>query len=188
MSILWRASILPVSSCVRRQRARTCGANDLAPDDRRSCLSRCGTALAVSFAPGPRAARGMFSQKFLIPAITRVYGIYLNEFTDRQPVCPMGQDVSRTPPSSDSRPLPSCGLGYSRAHPKAEPSHELVDPRGHPLSGPVGSFVANSISPSRRDVIAALPDPAWGTCNRFRGWKPASAACHAHAQHCENAP
>jgi len=29
------------------------------------------------------ADRGMFSQKFLMPAITQVYGTYLNELTER---------------------------------------------------------------------------------------------------------
>src|SRR3990170_2238001 len=43
--------------------------------------SRCFASLESSRARTALTARGMFSQKFLIPAITHVYGIYLNEIT-----------------------------------------------------------------------------------------------------------
>src|SRR3970040_936233 len=43
--------------------------------------SRCFASLESSRARTALTARGMFSQKFLIHAITHVYGIYLNEIS-----------------------------------------------------------------------------------------------------------
>src|SRR3989304_10303065 len=45
--------------------------------------SRCFASLESSRARTALTARGMFSQKFLIPAITHVYGIYLNEIREK---------------------------------------------------------------------------------------------------------
>ena len=47
-------------------------------------LSRCFASFESSSARTALADRGMFSQKFLITAITQVYGIYLNEIRVRQ--------------------------------------------------------------------------------------------------------
>src|SRR3990170_4506313 len=43
--------------------------------------SRCFASLDSSRARTALTARGMFSQKFLIPRITQVYGFYLNELS-----------------------------------------------------------------------------------------------------------
>src|SRR3989337_462090 len=50
--------------------------------------NRCLASFDSSRARTALTERGMFSQKFLIPPITQVYGIYLNEITSQRAILP----------------------------------------------------------------------------------------------------